>query len=51
LVVCPSSDFRAEIFTGKDLNEVPTHTIHYGHIVDEKIPIDEVLITVIRLLF
>ena len=37
-----------EIFTGKDLNEVPTHTIHYGHIVDEKIPIDEVLITVMK---
>lgn len=37
-----------EIFTGKDLNEVPTHTVHYGHIVDEKIPIDEVLITVMK---
>lgn len=37
-----------EIFTGKDLNDVPTHTIHYGHIVDEKIPIDEVLITVMK---
>ena len=32
-----------EIFTGKDLNEVPTHTVHYGHIVDEK-----VLITVMK---
>ena len=38
-----------EIFTGKDLNEVPTHTIHYGHIVDEKIPIDEVLIIYTRM--
>ena len=37
-----------EIFTGKYLNEVPTHTVHYGHIVDEKIPIDEVLITVMK---
>ena len=37
-----------EIFTGKDLNEVPTHTVHYGHIVDEKIPIHEVLITVMK---
>ena len=37
-----------ERLTGKDLNEVPTHTVHYGHIVDEKIPIDEVLITVMK---
>ena len=27
---------------------MPTHTVHYGHIVDEKIPIDEVLITVMK---
>ena len=37
-----------EIFTGKDLEKAPTHTIHYGHIVDYETPIDEVLVTVMR---
>jgi len=37
------------IFKGKDLNEVDTHTINYGHIVDEKGNIiDEVLVTVMK---
>ena len=37
------------IFKGKDLNEVDTHTINYGHIVDEKGDIiDEVLVTVMK---
>jgi len=37
------------IFKGKDLEEVDTHTINYGHIVDEKGNIiDEVLVTVMK---
>ena len=37
------------IFKGKDLDEVDTHTINYGHIVDEKGNIiDEVLVTVMK---
>jgi tRNA modification GTPase len=35
------------IFKGKDLNEVPSHTIHYGKIYDKE-PIDEVLVSVMR---
>ena len=33
-----------KIFKEKDLTKVPTHTIHYGHIVDNNAIIDEVLI-------
>lgn len=37
-----------QIFT-KDLSHVPSHTIHYGHILDEnKEPVDEVLVSVFR---
>ncbi len=37
------------IFRGKDLKEVDTHTINYGHIVDDKDNvIDEVLVTVMK---
>ncbi len=37
------------IFKGKNLEEVDTHTIHYGHIVDDKGNIiDEVLVTVMK---
>jgi tRNA modification GTPase len=35
------------IFKGKNLNEVPSHTIHYGKIYDKE-PIDEVLVSVMR---
>ncbi|MDM5191105.1 tRNA uridine-5-carboxymethylaminomethyl(34) synthesis GTPase MnmE [Bacillus sp. DX4.1] len=38
------------IFKGKDLTKVPSHTIHYGHIVDldtDKI-IEEVMVSVMR---
>ena len=34
------------IFKGKDLTKVNTHTIHYGHIIDNNELIDEVLVTV-----
>lgn len=38
-----------EIFQGADLNKVPTHTIHYGHLVDhDGQVIDEVMATVMR---
>lgn len=35
-----------KIFKGKDLTKVKSHTIHYGHIVDNNQIIDEVLVTV-----
>lgn len=37
-----------KVFKGADLSKVPTHTIHYGHIVDPKTKdvIDEVMATV-----
>ena len=38
-----------KIFKGKDLTTVPSHTIHYGHIIDERDNIiDEVLVTVMK---
>ncbi len=39
-----------KIFTGKKLSEVPTHTIHYGHIKDPKSLqiIEEVMVSVMR---
>ncbi len=37
------------IFRGtKSLETVPTHTVHYGHIVSDGEQIDEVLVTVMR---
>ncbi|MBQ7137243.1 MAG: tRNA uridine-5-carboxymethylaminomethyl(34) synthesis GTPase MnmE [Bacilli bacterium] len=36
------------IFKGKDLTKVDSHTIHYGHIVDEEETIDEVLLSIMR---
>ena len=37
-----------EIFKGKDLTKVNTHTIHYGHIVNKEEIIDEVLISIMK---
>ena len=37
-----------KVFTGKDLTNVPSHTIHYGKIIDQNSPIDEVLVTVMK---
>ena len=37
-----------KIFKGKNLNEVDSHTINYGHIVDNDEIIDEVLVSVMR---
>lgn len=35
-----------KIFNGKDLESVKSHTIHYGHIVENNEKIDEVLVSV-----
>ena len=39
-----------KIFKGKDLSQVPSHTINYGHIIDPKTQaeIDEVMVSVMR---
>lgn len=39
-----------EVFKGEDLSKVPTHTIHYGHIIDPDTgkTIDEAMVTVLR---
>lgn len=41
-------DIVNKIFKGKDLTTVPSHTIHYGHIVNKDQMIDEVLLSVMR---
>ena len=37
-----------KIFKGKDLTKVESHTINYGHIVDNEEVIDEVLVSVMK---
>ena len=37
-----------QIFKGPDLSKAPTHTIHYGHIIDNDLVIDEVLVMLMR---
>ncbi len=37
-----------KLFKGKDLTTVPSHTIHYGYIIDNNEIIDEVLVTVMK---
>ena len=37
-----------KIFKGKDLIKVPTHTIHYGHIIDNNEILDEVLVSIMK---
>lgn len=37
-----------KIFKGNNLEKVETHTIHYGHIIENEIPIDEVLVSVMK---
>lgn len=37
-----------KIFKGKNLENVETHTIHYGHIIENNQPIDEVLVSVMK---
>ena len=36
------------LFKGKDLTKVATHTIHYGHIMENEKIIDEVLVSVMK---
>ena len=38
----------SKIFKGKKLNQVKSHTINYGHIVDDGKIVDEVLVSVMR---
>ncbi|HIS87056.1 MAG TPA: tRNA uridine-5-carboxymethylaminomethyl(34) synthesis GTPase MnmE [Candidatus Caccenecus avistercoris] len=38
----------ANLFDGKNLNEVKSHTIHYGHIISNGEIIDEVLVTILK---
>ena len=37
-----------KIFKGKDLNNVESHTINYGHIIDNNRIIDEVLVSIMK---
>ncbi len=37
-----------KIFKGPDVRQVPSHTIHYGHIIDNEEIVDEVLVSVMR---
>ena len=37
-----------KIFKGCDLEKQPTHTIHYGYIMDEETKIDEVLVSIMK---
>ena len=37
-----------KIFKGKDLNSVDSHTINYGHIIENNNIIDEVLVSIMR---
>ena len=37
-----------KIYKGKKLKEQPSHTIHYGHIIDGENIIDEVLVSIMR---
>ena len=37
-----------KIYKGKNLKEQPSHTIHYGHIIDGENIIDEVLVSIMR---
>lgn len=37
-----------QIFKGINLEKVKSHTIHYGHIIEDNVPIDEVLVNVMR---
>ncbi|MFA5007115.1 MAG: tRNA uridine-5-carboxymethylaminomethyl(34) synthesis GTPase MnmE [Candidatus Izemoplasmatales bacterium] len=38
----------ASVFRGRDLNDVPSHSVAYGHIVDDGFVVDEVLVSVFR---
>ena len=37
-----------KIFKGKNLENIDTHTIHYGHIIENDETIDEVLVSIMK---
>jgi len=41
-------DIVNKIFKGKNLTKVESHTINYGHIVDNNIVVDEVLVSIMK---
>ena len=43
-----SIEIANKIFKGKDLSKQETHTIHYGHIIDNTEIIDEVLVSIMK---
>ena len=43
-----SIEIANKIFKGKDLSKQESHTIHYGHIVDNNEIIDEVLVSIMK---
>lgn len=43
-----SFNIVAKLFKGKNLNEVPTHSIHFGSLRDEDQILDEVLVSVFK---
>lgn len=45
-----SVDIANQVFHGKDLTQVPSHTIHYGHVIDPQTgeTVDEVMVSVMR---
>lgn len=38
----------AKVFKGKNLLQQPTHSVHYGHIIDGDKPVDEVMVALFR---
>lgn len=38
----------AKVFKGKDLLQQPSHTIHYGHLIDGDKTVDEVMVSIFR---
>ena len=41
-------DIANSVFKGKDLSKVGSHTINYGHIIEDNEVVDEVLVSVMR---
>ena len=43
-------EIASKIFKGRNLKQVPTHTIHYGHIINPKTKdiIDEAMVSVMK---
>jgi len=41
-------ELTQNIFRGKDLSQQPSHTLHFGTLMDEEKPIDEVLVSIFK---